>query len=135
MTRSYLALLALASLVVGPACQQRAEAAPLPEWVLRTEVEAQSARRVFDGNVELSVSILNKSQSPLVVEHLDADKRVLLKAADGTVARLHPASVGVAKPIRLHPNERATTSLLFTPLKSPPSLLVVYDDESEVKAR
>jgi len=125
--------IASAYLLGVSACEQRAERAPLPEWVMRTEVEAMSVRRAFDDNVELTVSILNKSQSPLVVEHLDADKRVLLKSADGVVAQLHPASVGVAKPIRLRPNERATTSLLFKPLKAPPSVLVVYDEESEIK--
>jgi hypothetical protein len=55
-----------------------------------------------------------------------------LKGADGSVSLLHPLSVGVAKPIRLHPNEHTTAKLLFKPLKAQPSVLAIYDDESRV---
>ena len=99
---------------------------------MRTQFEAHEARKVFDGNLEVSVSIANKSASPVSVEGMDRDARVLLKGADGSVSYLHPSSIGVAKPIRLYPNEQTTTKLLFKPLKGQASVLAIYDEESTV---
>jgi hypothetical protein len=112
-------------------CQPKAELVRRkPEWALRTHFQAGTARTVFDDNLEVSVSISNTSASPVVVEHMERDARVLLKGTDGSSSTLHPFSVGVAKPIKLVPSEETTVSLLFRPLKSQAKTLSVYDEES-----
>jgi hypothetical protein len=133
MNRSLSLLFGLLGWALAPACKEHEPPSkPKPEWVLLAQFEAHDARPVFDGNVEVSVSINNTSSSPLSVDGMDRDARVLLKGADGSVSLLHPLSVGVAKPIRLRPNEQTTAKLLFKPLKGEPSALAVYDDESRV---
>lgn len=96
----------------------------------QTHFAPHETRRVFEDNVELSVSVANTSSSPVIVEHMNRDKRVVLKAADGTESPLHPFSVGVAKPILLHPGEKTQTRLLFKPLKGEAQSLEIYDEST-----
>jgi hypothetical protein len=124
----------LALLLVGAhlSCQRAQPSVHKPEWVTRTRIEAGQARPAFDGNVELVVSITNTSPVPVVVEHMEREHRVQLEGDHGAASELHPFSVGVAKPLKLSPGERLTTSLLFRPLDGKPRTLRVYEDESNV---
>jgi hypothetical protein len=107
---------------------------PAPNWVAQTRILGGGPKRIFDENVELGVSILNTTGSPVVISVMNRDDRVLLVGADGTTSKLHRLSIGVAKPILLKPGEEANASLLFEPLRSEPKLLRVYDKDTALTA-
>jgi hypothetical protein len=126
----------LAALVLLIACEREAPPPapkPVPAWVGKTEITASAGRRVFEDNVELSVSLANESAAPVVIDHLAAGKNVVLAGSDGAESELHTLSVGVAKPIVLAPGATAKTSLLFKPLKGEPRALRVYGKEVTVE--
>jgi hypothetical protein len=118
-------------------CEQAAKdaaAEPKPDWANHTRFDALKVTQAFEGNMELSVAITNDSSSPVIIERMDRDQRVLLAAADGAESKLHRFSVGVAKPILVAPKQRVTTSLLFNPLEGRASELRVYDAIAKVPA-
>lgn len=126
--------LAATLLVLAAGCDRDkpTEAKPTPSWVSRVDVVPLSTKPAFDGNVELLVTLTNKSKYPVVMSHLDADAQVQLSGANGGRAELHPLSVGVAKPIMLTPGETVQSSLLFKRLGEPARQLVLYGKSSGV---
>lgn len=68
MTRRLSLLLGLACCILAPGCKEHEPPPkPKPDWVLRAQFEANEARQVFDGNIEVSVAVNNTSASPVSV--------------------------------------------------------------------
>jgi hypothetical protein len=89
-------------------------------------------RPAFDGNVELMVTLTNKSKYAVVMDRLDKDGEVQLAGVHGAHAALHPLSVGVAKPILLAPGDTLHSSLLFKRLDEPAQQLELYGTKRSV---
>jgi hypothetical protein len=103
-----------------------------PSWVSRVDLVPLGTKPAFDGNVELVVTLTNKSQYPVVMDRLDKDGEVQLAGIHGAHAALHPLSVGVAKPILLAPGDTVRSSLLFKRLDEPAEQLEVYGTKRSV---
>lgn len=101
-----------------------------PSWLSKVDVVPLATKPAFDGNVELMVTLTNKSKYPVVLDRLDKDGEVQLAGVKGSRSMLHPLSVGVAKPIVLAPGDTLQSSLLFKRLDEPPAQLELYGKKS-----
>lgn len=126
--------LGAALLVLAAGCNRDKLAEPKarPSWVSRVDVVPLSTKPAFEGNVELLVTLTNKSKYPVVMSRLDEDAQVQLTGVNGGRATLHPLSVGVAKAIMLAPGETVQSSLLFQRLAEPARQLELYGKSSGV---
>jgi hypothetical protein len=103
-----------------------------PTWVSSVDVVPLGTKPAFDGNVELKVTLTNKSKYPVVLDRLDKDGEVKLAGVKGAHAALHPLSIGVAKPIVLAPGDTLQSSLLFKRLDEPARELELYGKKSSL---
>jgi hypothetical protein len=128
-------LLSLATSLFGLSCdrtEKKATPKAKPSWVSRVDLVPLGTRPAFDGNVELMVTLTNKSKYAVVMDRLDKDGEVQLAGVHGAHAALHPLSVGVAKPILLAPGDTVHSSFLFKHLDEPAQQLELYGTKRSV---
>lgn len=129
---AWFVLFALVLSVGLPACDSEpsghsSSQTKAPSWLDEVEIRVVGAEPSFEGNVEVSLEVVNHAKQELSIQGLAKGDLVRLIDAQGNLAPLHRISVGAAKPIRVRAGATMKTSLLFTPLKGRPSTLRFYD--------
>lgn len=100
-----------------------------PAWLQHVDMRVVRAGAAFEGNTEVFLELLNRSEEPVSIDKLDAEGAVVLEHEGGAIANIHPISVGVKKAIELLPGKVTTTSLLFEATSGAPRTLRFYDKE------
>jgi hypothetical protein len=103
-----------------------------PAWLEHVDMRLVRTGPAFEGNTEVFLDLLNRSEEPISIDKLDAEGAVALEHEGGALAPIHPISVGVAKPIELLPGRVKSTSLLFQAAVGVPRALRFYDKELAV---
>jgi hypothetical protein len=118
---------------IASACERRQEqASQKPSWFYDTQIAAKAAKKAFENNTEVSVSIHNPTSKPVVIQGLGDVGSVVLVHDGGREAKPHKISVGVHKPIVVPARGTKTTSLLFEAASGVPRQLRIYGREHAI---